>query len=262
MRDDRPQSSFPPVCLRSVPQKIDMARLRKYASVLVQPAYFAALRRGVVPGVEHTIVIALVRPNTLIDIGANKGQFGAVVRHLYRQAAILAFEPLASERAKLQAAVPGDTSVFPVAIGEERGTSTFYVTDRPDSSSLLAPVTGDGNAHGIELSETIEVQVAHVQDFVDLSKIAHPVLMKVDVQGSELSVFRSLGDDIAYIDYIYCEVSFVQLYVKQPLATEICAYLFGKSFALRGIYNVSSTGRLGPTQADFLFERISHDEGE
>lgn len=233
-----------------------LGHLRKYASVVLQPAYHRGLRHGVVAGVEHEGAIRFVKPATLIDVGANKGQFSAVVRRLFPRAVVHAFEPLASERTKLAAVVPGAT-IHPYAVSEQKGPVTFYVTDRADSSSLFTPGTAENNAFGVAVTEQIKVEAVHIQDHVDLAALPRPVMMKIDVQGAELSVLRSLEDAIGLIDSIYCEISFIPLYEGQSLATEVCAYLFERGFALRGAYNPSHVDRLGPAQADLLFERQS-----
>ena len=45
----------------------------------LQPAYWPALARAVVPTIEHGPALASVEPATVIDVGANKGQFSRFV---------------------------------------------------------------------------------------------------------------------------------------------------------------------------------------
>lgn len=235
---------------------MNWARLKKYSSLLGRPKLYPALRQGVAPGVEHLPVVRLISPATLLDIGANKGQFSAIVRFADPSTKIYAFEPLAGERAKFAAAVPG-AEMFPVAIGENPGTANFHLTNRADSSSLFAPSGKAKSAYGVATETIIEVSVARVQDLLPLERLAAPVLMKIDVQGAELSVLRSLGSDLRHIDFIYCEVSFAEIYEDQPMASEVIAFLYGQGFHLRGVYNLSDTKAFGLTQADLLFERVA-----
>src|ERR1700722_19887091 len=52
------------------------------------------LRARVVESTEHARVLAGLQLNTVVDIGANRGQFALCVRRLYPQAQIFSFEPL------------------------------------------------------------------------------------------------------------------------------------------------------------------------
>ena len=82
-----------------------------------------------------------------------------------------------------------------------------------------------------------------------------PVLLKLDVQGAELQVLQGAEKLLPIIDAIYCEVSFVELYERQPTAGAIVSFLDRHGFALRGVFNLSYTKEFGPTQADILFVR-------
>src|SRR5688572_11324458 len=60
-----------------------------------QPAWANALRRGVAAAVEHGPVLRRFADyRTVVDIGANHGQFALVARHHCPNARIESFEPL------------------------------------------------------------------------------------------------------------------------------------------------------------------------
>ncbi len=54
----------------------------------------ALLRARVVASTEHDRILAGLQLNTVVDIGANRGQFALCIRHLYPHAQIFSFEPL------------------------------------------------------------------------------------------------------------------------------------------------------------------------
>lgn len=76
----------------------------------------------------------------------------------------------------------------------------------------------------------------------------------MDVQGGELGVFDGC-DQLGEVDFIYVELSFVELYVGQPLFDSVNAYLVSRGFSLIGAFNQVSTEEYGPTQIDVLFRR-------
>jgi FkbM family methyltransferase len=227
-----------------------------------KPAFWPAIARGVMPAVEHIEAIKRLNPKTLIDVGANKGQFSLVARYLFPEIEIHAFEPLERERKQLASVVSQPIKIYATALGETAGKATFFVTSRADSSSLLKPGAGQKAAYGVALSSTITVPVARLDDLLDVTKLPRPILLKADVQGAELSIFKGAKELLSAVDVVYCEASFVPLYELQPLAHELIGYLAAEGLFLMGAFNQSTTAQFGPTQADLLFRRDGGQPGQ
>ena len=231
-----------------------MNRVMKYLTAVCDPHFWPAIAKGVMPTIEHIEAIERLAPKSLIDVGANKGQFSIVARRLFPDIEIHAFEPLETERKRLQSVVGKPVRLYATALGDAHGEATFFVTSRLDSSSLFQPGAGQEAAYGVVTQSSIRVPVARLSESFDISTLPRPILLKLDVQGGELDVLHGAEEILSSIDMIYCEVSFVQLYEGQPLATEITHYLAQRGFALKGVFNQSVTREFGPTQADFLFD--------
>ena len=231
------------------------AKLNKLTKLVREPNYLSALaKHRVAAAIEHVDAVNFVAPATLLDIGANKGQFSTLVRTNAPGAVIHAFEPLPAGADRYAALFAGDsrTTLHRVALGENSRTAVFHVTDRADSSSLLKPGEGQKSAFGVSTSSTIEVQVKPLDQVLKLDDLPHPVMVKIDVQGAELEVLRGMGD-LSQVDAIYVELSFVELYEGQPLFEDVQKYLDERGFELRGVFNQAFTANFGPTQADCLF---------
>lgn len=209
------------------------------------------------PGVEHMKALACVDIGSVIDVGANKGQFSLVVRSLFPDVEIHAFEPLETEFQIFKSVVAGPVKHYAMALGAEAAEAKFYITSRPDSSSLFKPGKDHEHLSGVMVSSSKTIQVLRLNDAIDVRTLAAPVLMKLDVQGGELDVLRGAADILPFIDTIYTEASFVSLYEHQPLAGEIIGFLAEHGFALRGVFNHSVEPKVGPTQADFLFVKAT-----
>ena len=52
---------------------------------------------------------------------------------------------------------------------------------------------------------------------------------------------------------LYVECSFVELYTGQALAHEVIAWLAGRGFVLKGVYNMGYDDQGRAVQGDFLF---------
>ena len=195
---------------------------------------------------------------TVVDIGANRGQFALVARRCLPQARVISFEPLPAAAAKFRAVFADDDRVtlHEVAIGPVRGNATIHISRRDDSSSLL-PITATQASlfPGTEEAATAVVRVAPLREFVSAADIQTPALLKLDVQGFELEALRGCEDLLDRFAYVYAECSFVELYAGQALADEVIAWLRERGFNLRGEHNTVHDRGGRAIQADFLFAR-------
>jgi FkbM family methyltransferase len=233
--------------------------LTKLAQVLITPAYRAAfLRTGVAASTEHDHVLEGLGLDTVVDIGANRGQFALCARRLYPKAAIYSFEPLQRPAAIYRRVFKHDRAakLFPVAIGAEAGSAVMHVSRWDVSSSLLPAAQAQHDNFPLsQEAEQESVTKARLSECLEQELIAGTALLKLDVQGYELAALRGCEDLLARFRYVYVEVSFVELYVGQALAGEILAYLLHAGYGLVCVANLSN-GRGGhPIQADFLFAR-------
>jgi FkbM family methyltransferase len=217
----------------------------------------ALLRHGVLAATEHNPAIA-GEYGTLIDVGANVGQFSLAFREMHRAAQIHAFEPLEFAARVYREVFIGDqrTNLFQVALGSTPGNTKINVSARPDSSSIL-PISAIQavNFPGTEHSHVQDITVVRLSDTLVNQILCGPVFMKIDVQGFELEALKGAEAVLPQIDSIYCECSFAELYSGQPAAAEVIAYLAERDFGLVGVYNNAYDKKKASIQADFLFRR-------
>lgn len=215
------------------------------------------LRHGVAASVEHVNVLSQLNCQTILDIGANRGQFALAARHCFPEARIFSFEPLPGPSAMFRRVFANDPQVtlYPVAIGLETGTATIHVSTRDDSSSLL-PITSMQNSlfPGTAEAGTQSIQIGRLTDFLSEADIRPPAILKLDVQGFELSALQGCEELLHCFNWIYAECSFVELYKNQALADELIAWLREHNFRLCGVYNMTYDRQGRSVQADFLFE--------
>ena len=219
--------------------------------------YLWALIHGVVAGVEHTNALWRLNCRTVIDVGANCGQFALVTRKCFPQAQIVSFEPLVGPANRFRDLFQRDPGVIlhQAAIGPDTGESTFHVAAMDDSSSLL-PISSmqDRIFPGTFEIRTEMVKVGRLSTFVASEEIVSPAMLKLDVQGYELQALRGCEELLERFSYVYAECSFMELYSGQALADEIIAWLRAQGWCLNGIYNMTYDRKGKSVQADFLFE--------
>jgi FkbM family methyltransferase len=235
-----------------------MVSLAKLARVLRSGRLVRALlRHRVLAGAEHRQVLSRGYA-TVVDIGANRGQFALAVRHWAPQARVIGFEPLPGPAAVFRQVFAGDTAVtlHEAAVGPAAGQATIHISARDDSSSLL-PISALQSAisPGTEEVATATISVAPLDAFVKAQDLHGPALLKLDVQGYEYEALRGCEALLAGFDEVYCECSFVELYSGQKLAADVIGWLAGRGFELRDIHNLAYGASGQAIQGDFRFAR-------
>jgi FkbM family methyltransferase len=228
-------------------------RVRKYLKLLQTPASWPALRHGVAATLEHDTALAGESFATVIDVGANKGQFAVYARIRWPKAQLICFEPLPEPRAKLQRVTGGQARIYDCALGAEPGEGRMHLATRTDSSSLLALGARQKAIFGMESSGAVQVPIERL-DACLATPLPRPALLKIDVQGFELEVLKGATDLLPHIDAVYVEVSYVELYEGQALHDDIRRFLTNAGFTLDGGYN-THVHQAEPVQADLLFRR-------
>lgn len=238
------------------------ARGRKLFKVLREPLYRRALWYGVAASVEHEVIPFRGDFQTVIDAGANRGQFAVLATRRFPHAALICFEPLQEPGARLRRAVGNKSRVklWEVALGAGDEEAEFHVSAADDSSSLLPIAPRQSEVFpGTEERSVRTVQVRRLDHVLRADDLTAPSLLKIDVQGGELGVLRGAEAILPLIDAILVEVSFVELYSGQPLADDIWSYLRNHGFNCRGAWGMSY-GRKGEClQGDLLFARVGFD---
>jgi FkbM family methyltransferase len=233
--------------------------ISKIARALWVPEYRrAVLHERVFASTEHDDIISGLDLATIVDIGANRGQFALCARRHYPAAKIYSFEPLAKPAGVYRRLFRNDANARLVnkAISARPGPASMHVSRWDVSSSLLpfAQAQHD-NFPFTEESCRESILAATLSECLDATAILAPALLKLDVQGYELVALQGCEDLLPLFRFVYVEASFIELYEGQALASEVMAYLLGKEFKLLCVANLSRGKGKRPIQADFLFTR-------
>lgn len=200
--------------------------------------------------------------DTILDIGANSGQFARSLRELHYPGHIVSFEPLSDAHAALSEAAKGDPLwevASRCAIGAEDGWSEINVAGNSYSSSLLPMLDLHANADPRSVyKKTERCQVISLDTFIDGMFSDRTTLfgLKMDTQGFELEVLKGLRTRLDSIRVIVCEMSLSPLYAGAPTMPELCEYIARLGFrcvALAPEFEDPRSGNL--LQANGVFVR-------
>jgi FkbM family methyltransferase len=214
------------------------------------------LREGVFPSLEHASVRFGAQFATVLDVGASRGQFALFALARFPGAKLICFEPLPEAQATARRVLAGrDVELHGIALGLSPGETTLHVSARDDSSSLLPIGSRQVAAFpGTHEDRRVDVPVGVLATYLD-ENIARPCLLKIDVQGLELDVLRGAGASLDHVDEIFVEVSFVELYTGQALASDVICYLAERDLRLSDVHGIVRAADGTALQADLLFRR-------
>lgn len=167
-------------------------------------------------------------PITVIDAGANVGQFSRAILQTFRGSHVYGFEPLLGAYNKLIENFREDPRArfTRCALGSEPGSAVLNVNSFSQSSSLM-PLS-ENHKDAFPTAEEVgqeSIEVARLDDMVDAASLDKPILLKIDVQGFELQVLEGANATLAHVDYVLVEVGLVPLYVGEPSFRAVMNFL-------------------------------------
>ncbi|MBI5450833.1 MAG: FkbM family methyltransferase [Gammaproteobacteria bacterium] len=176
-----------------------------------------------------------IRPVTILDVGANVGQFAVAAARFYPQARIYSFEPVPDCIAALRSntAQLANVTVIALALGEVEGQAAMHVNRHRHSSSLLPMTQQHLHAFPDAQEEGIEsIRVSTLDEQTAALTLSHPCLLKLDVQGFERQVLAGGRQTLQQVDYIIVEASLKPLYQGEMLFMELIEFMrqFGFEF--------------------------------
>lgn len=188
-------------------------------------------------GLHHrSIILNYNQIDTVIDVGANIGQYGSELRAIGYTGDIISIEPVREAFEKLYNMAKQDAKwmVFNLSLGDFDGTTEINVSQNSVSSSLLK-LTNDllSSAPSAQVvrKETIEVQKLDTF-FPQLGFEKRRILLKIDTQGFEKNVLIGGLETLDEITLIQLEMPLFKSYENSSDFFELHDFLIHKGFEL------------------------------
>jgi FkbM family methyltransferase len=195
---------------------------------------------------------------TILDVGANVGQFALAAALHFPEAEIYSFEPLPDVFSELQKNTRRKKNIksFNCALGDYNGEILLHRNQYTRlSSSLEIHKNNDNPRYRDNRTSTIDVDIFRLDEFKNILDFRPPVLLKLDVQGMELDVLKGSTNILGKIDCILCEAPLVQLYDNQPVFDEIHCYTKSCGYKLVAplFLNMTNNGKI--IEMDVFYEK-------
>ena len=198
--------------------------------------------------------------NLVLDVGANIGQFGKMLREARYRGRIVSFEPLSTARIELISNSQGDSmwEVAPqAAIGGEDGNIEINIAKNSVSSSALDMLDAHSSAAPGSLYIGTELVPLRRLDSIASKYLQKDstAFLKIDTQGYEDRVLSGATELLRSIIGLQLELSLVPLYSGQRMFDDLIEDLKIAGFEIWGIspaFVNPNTGRLLQVDATFF----------
>jgi len=178
---------------------------------------------------------------SIIDVGANQGQFAILISKYFPKAKIYSFEPITEVYERLLKNVDG-LNILPFNLGlgdkEEIKTINHWIQGDASSSILEMSNIHIRNFPHVKNSISENIAITTLNDFFSKNDIDSNIYLKIDVQGFEDRVLSGGNKILSKIKIIQVESSFVSLYNDQKLFDYIFTYLTNNNFDFVGVADV------------------------
>lgn len=217
-------------------------------------------RTQTLPGLLRTI-LSSHDVDTVVDVGANTGQFGRLIRSIGYRGPIISFEPLAEPAAVLrrEALRSGPWHVHELALGATAGNATINVSPETMLSSLLRP--GENFAK-LDLRDTSTVSrvitVETLDAMVDVDpmlRAARRVYLKTDTQGYDEQVLAGSERLLERVVALQVELAAQPIYEDVPDWRSFIERIEERRFVLAGLFPVNTDRHLRLVDMDGVFIR-------
>jgi FkbM family methyltransferase len=153
--------------------------------------------------------------HTVVDVGANTGQWSTMLLDLVtpERLVIVEPEPRAFAGLEQQFGDRANVQLHNVAAGDRDGSAVFNITRDTTGASVLPP--SDVMRELIGSNWTVESQIEVPMRTLDslLGDMAEVSLLKIDVQGFEKAVIAGARETLARTNFLLVELNYMPQYV-------------------------------------------------
>ena len=232
--------------------------LKKTLNLCRSKIWFKGMLNGIYATVElEKLVKDIEVPETIIDIGSNKGQFILLIEKIFPNKIVYSFEPIIEmlKKQKKFYKYKKNITFHNLALGSSICSKEFLITSRMDSSSFLKVVSNTNKSKNYSVIEKRDIKVSTLDEIFLNEKISHPILIKMDVQGYELEVLKGANDLLKKTDYLLLEVSESEMYQNQPTEKIIIEYLKNFNFEIYRSNDWLKIQNTNFNQRDIIFHK-------
>lgn len=204
-------------------------------------------------------VLELYRIDLVLDVGAHRGEYAAMIRRRAGFAGdLISFEP-SDEAFRILSANAGQDErwrVEQVALGDETGTGELQHYEHSSYNSFRRPSSFGTAVWRLKVGRSEKVPVVRL-DEVDLPLDGHSSsLLKIDTQGFDLQVLQGAAGVLDQISVLQFELPMINLYEGVVDFHSMVAAVETMGFAVSGLFPITHDGHLRVVEFDCIAVRV------
>ncbi len=219
--------------------------IKKFLWLILFKIKYRKSPKSIITSFEHRkLKNYIFSPNLILDIGFNKGQFSSLALEYWPKVFLIAFDPhpyaCKDASMKLKKTYLNFFEFRNKAISsKESKFQSLNLASKSDNTSLLEPT--DLNKKLFNKTKIYKSEVCNtskIKDEINPKLYNNNWFLKIDVQGSELDVLKSISEEqYNKIKWIYIEVTDFLLYKNQASRQELKIFLENHGFKLIKTFN-------------------------
>lgn len=189
-------------------------------------------------------------PETIYDIGANKGAWTEECLKYFPSSNYYLFEPQISLKKDINLRFKNfkNVQLFSVGVGNVNDQLNFTIHDRDDSCSFSFSEQ-EAKDRGFE---QIKIPIVKLESFVKENDLKKPSILKIDAEGLDLEVLEGANGLLQHSDIIMVEVAIMNKRLKNTVL-EMLNYLDLNGFKL---FDITDINRPFPNNVLWLSEFV------
>ncbi len=191
-------------------------------------------------------ILGYINPNSVnvvLDVGSRDAKEAITMKEVFPKAQVYAFEcnPPAIKLCEQNIGNLADIILVPKAVSDVNGKIDFFAIDPEKSitrqsdgnigaSSLF--IANPAFPHEKYYQNKITVESITLERWAEEVGVRDIDILWIDLQGAELKAFQGMGPLLSRTKIIFTEVEFKEMYLGQPLFSEVDRYLTANGFYL------------------------------
>lgn len=182
---------------------------------------------------------------SVVDVGAHIGGWTYLARRILGQGDYFMIDPINLWESTLRRYFLKFAKYLEVAVSDFDGHATFYLDNRLDSSSLIARPN----------SKERRIEVFRLDTLISKGLIAPPTVLKIDAEGKDLEVLRSLGSYTEYLEVCVIEIPLLRSRADESVSS-LNNWMDEHGFETLGVWPAAFWGSKY-VQLDYVLVRTS-----
>lgn len=197
--------------------------------------------------------------NSIIDVGANQGQFALDISQHFPNVVIYSFEPIKDiYNILIDKTKHLNIKTFNLGLGDKNEKLYINHTIYGNATSSILEMSENHKNNFPEFVNTKkeEINLITLDEFFQKNSLKKNIFLKIDVQGYEDKVLIGGENMLKHVKIVQMETTFMEMYKGEKLFDYYLTFMKNNGFELYGFTTLAYDRKLGqPSYADAFFVR-------